>query len=102
MESRTPTPQVAREFADMVVAYAKQETVTPLKSLGRSLAFGIAGACCVALGSLFALMAVLRVLQTETGTALDGNWSFVPYLAVVVVAGVGVAIAASRITKEMK
>lgn len=102
MESRTPTPQVARELADMVVTYAKQETVVPLKSLGRTLAFGVAGAISIAAGTLFLLMSLLRFLQTETGSSLHGNWTFVPYLAVVLAAIVGIAIAASRIPKGLK
>ena len=102
MESRTPTPQVARELADMVVTYAKQETVVPLKSLGRTLAYGIAGAVSVAAGTLFLMMALLRVLQTETGSTFHGNWTFVPYLAVVLAAVAGIALAASRIPKGLK
>lgn len=102
MESRTPTPQVARELADMVVTYAKQETVVPLKSLGRTLAFGVAGAVSIAAGTLFLLMSLLRFLQTETGSSLRGTWTFVPYLAVVLAAIVGIAIAASRIPKGLK
>ncbi|MGB2756139.1 MAG: hypothetical protein WBD02_00565 [Acidimicrobiia bacterium] len=102
MESRTPTPQVARELADMVVTYAKQETVVPLKKLGRGLAFGIPGAICIAGGTLFLLMALLRGLQTETGTSLRGTWSFVPYLAVVLASAIGIIFAATRISKDVK
>ena len=49
-------------------------------------------------GILLILLGVLRLLQTETGTALNGDWSWVPY-AVVVVLGIAViAVAAWRIT----
>ncbi len=58
---------------------------------------GIAGSFFLAFGLLLILLGVLRLLQTETGTALDGDWSWVPY-AVVVVLGVAViAVAALRI-----
>ena len=44
------------------------------------------------------LIGILRLLQTETGSALAGDWSWVPY-AVVVVLGIGViGVAAWRIT----
>ena len=59
---------------------------------------GIAGSFFLAFGILLILLGVLRLLQTETGTALTGDWSWVPY-AVVVVLGIAViAVAAWRIT----
>jgi hypothetical protein len=82
----------------LTVDYLKQETITPLKGLGRFLYMGIAGSFFLAFGFLMILIGILRLLQTETGTALYGNWSWVPY-AVVVVLGVGVIlIAVWRIT----
>jgi hypothetical protein len=58
---------------------------------------GIAGSFFLAFGLLLILLGVLRLLQTETGTALNGDWSWVPY-AVVVVLGVAViGVAALRI-----
>ena len=58
---------------------------------------GIAGSFFLAFGLLLILLGVLRLLQTETGTALDRDWSWVPY-AVTVVLGVAViAVAALRI-----
>ena len=59
---------------------------------------GIAGSFFLAFGILLILIGVLRLLQTETGTALTGDWSWVPY-AVVVVLGIAViGVAAWRIT----
>ncbi len=82
----------------LTVDYLKQETVDPLRGLGRFLYMGIAGAFFLAFGILLILLGILRLLQTETGTALTGNWSWVPY-AVVVVLGLGIiAIAVWRIT----
>ena len=81
----------------LTVDYLKQEVVDPLKGLGRFLYMGIAGSFFLAFGILLILLGVLRLLQTETGTALEGDWSWVPY-AVVVVLGVAViAVAALRI-----
>jgi len=82
----------------LTVDYLKQETIEPLKGLGRFLYMGIAGSFCLAFGILLVLLGVLRLLQTETGSALKGDWSWVPY-AVVVVLGIAViGVAAWRIT----
>src|SRR5580698_11673568 len=81
----------------LTVDYVKQETIDPLRGLGRFLYMGIAGAFFLAFGILLILLGILRLLQTETGTALHGDWLWVPY-AVLVVLGVGViAVAAVRI-----
>jgi hypothetical protein len=87
------------ELKDLVVGYAKQETVDPLRQLGRFLAFGLAGALLLSLGGVFLVVGILRVLQTQTGSAFDGNWSFVPYLITLAVAGLIVGIAASVILR---
>jgi hypothetical protein len=82
----------------LTVDYLKQETVEPLRGLGRFLYMGIAGSFFMAGGLLLILIGVLRLLQTETGTALTGDWSWVPY-AVVVVLGIAVmGVAVWRIT----
>ena len=82
----------------LTVDYLKQETVQPLRGLGRFLYMGIAGSFFLAFGILLILLGVLRLLQTETGTALTGDWSWVPY-AVVVVLGIAViGVAVWRIT----
>ncbi len=81
----------------LTVDYLKQETLEPLKGLGRFLRYGIAGSLCLAFGILMLLVGVLRLLQEETGTSLRGSWSWVPYLSVTVL-GLGViGVAAWRI-----
>lgn len=86
------------EVVDLVRDYAKQETLGPLKGAGRWLALGAAGAVLLGLGSVFVLIGVLRLLQTET-SAFDGGWSWVPYLIVLVAAAIVAAIALSRVKK---
>jgi hypothetical protein len=82
----------------LTVDYLRQETVEPLRGLGRFLYMGIAGSFFMAGGLLLILIGVLRLLQTETGSALIGDWSWVPY-AVVVVLGIAVmGVAVWRIT----
>jgi hypothetical protein len=81
----------------LTVDYLKQEVLDPLRGLGRFLYMGIAGSFFLAFGLLLILLGVLRLLQTETGTALTGDWSWVPY-AVVVVLGIAIiGVAALRI-----
>jgi hypothetical protein len=87
------------EFVSLVVAYAKQETLDPIKSLGRFIAFGIVGALLLALGGGLLALAAIRLIQAETGRHLHGSLTWVSYFGGVVVAGVGAAWAVSRISK---
>ena len=75
--------QTIRELRVLVVEYAKQETLEPLKGLGRYVAWGIAGALLLGTGVVFLAIGALRALQDETYPHLTGNWSWVPYAIVV-------------------
>jgi hypothetical protein len=82
----------AQEIQRMLVDYAKQETVDPLKTLGKYLAFGIAGALMVFLGVFFLGLATLRLVQT-VDTFKGASWaSTVPYLLAVLVLSIAMAI----------
>lgn len=89
----------AQDVWALVLAYLKQETLEPIRGLGRFVALGFIGAVALGIGTVLLVLAGLRALQTETGERLTGSWSWAPYavtlLACVVVAG----IAASRIGK---
>ncbi|MBW3614238.1 MAG: phage holin family protein [Actinobacteria bacterium] len=95
LESSKPKglPTLAVEFKDLVVTYAKQETIEPIKSLGRFIGWGVAGAMVLANGLILLVLALLRALQTETGDAFDGNLSFAPYLVTVVVCAIVLVMA---------
>ena len=80
-------PEVATELWALTKDYARQETVDPLKGVGRYLGYGVAGALLGGVGVILLMLAGLRALQTETGDAFDGNLSWLPYLIVLVVAG---------------
>tara|TARA_Y100000588_G_C13374833_1_gene552272 strand:- start:12 stop:335 length:324 start_codon:yes stop_codon:yes gene_type:complete len=67
------------EVVSTLRAYVKQETVEPLKGLGRYLAFGLAGTTIFGIGGLFLVLATVRILQTTINT-FQGNLSFLPYL----------------------
>ena len=81
----------------LVIDYVKQETVEPVKALGRFVAYGLAGSFLISVGLVLLLVALLRALQTET-TAFSGNLSWLPYLIVIAVALALAALAAWRIT----
>jgi uncharacterized integral membrane protein len=76
----------ATELWDLVRAYAVQETVEPIKGLGKYAAFGIAGAVSLSLGLVLLLLGALRALQTATGDTFEGSWSWAPYLIVLLLA----------------
>jgi hypothetical protein len=93
-------PEIATDLWGLTKDYARQETVEPLKGVGRYLGYGAAGALLLGIGVILLMLAGLRALQTETGDALDGNLSWLPYLIVLVVASALVAWAVSRISKK--
>jgi uncharacterized membrane protein YidH (DUF202 family) len=84
-------PVLTRELVDLVVDYAKQETVDPLKRLGKTVVFGVLGALLIGVGVTFLALSGLRALQTETD-AFDGNLSWAPYLIVTVALAVGAVL----------
>jgi hypothetical protein len=90
------------ELLGLVIAYAKQETVLPLKNLGRYVGFGLAGSILLAAGGAFLTLTAVRLVQSETGPHLHGNLTWVPYLGGILVAAVGAAWAATRIGRDLK
>lgn len=93
-------PNMATELWDLVRAYAKQETIEPIKGLGRFVAFGVAGSLLLGVGVVLLVLAVLRALQTETATVFDGNWSFAPYLLTLVVCAAVIGAAVSALGRK--
>jgi hypothetical protein len=105
-ESKRADPrEEGSELIDLLRRYLIQETVTPLKTVGRTLLFGSAAAVLLGIGAVLLLLGVLRVLQTETGSAFAGTWSWVPYpitaiLGLVVVGGSGFGLLRTRKSSE--
>lgn len=93
-------PQVASELWEMATSYAKQETIDPLKGLGRFLGYGVGGAIALGVGVVLLLLAGLRALQTETGSTFTGSLTWAPYLIAVLVGSVLIGLALLRVTKR--
>jgi hypothetical protein len=92
------------ELKTLVIGYAKQETVDPLKTLGRYLGFGIAGSVLVGSGIVLLLLALLRGLQevpalNDPSLTGDSRWSWTPYA---ITALVGLVIAGLFLVKLYK
>jgi hypothetical protein len=93
--------ETIRDLWNLLVSYAKQETIDPLRNLGRYFAFGLGGMALITLGAFFIGLAVLRALQSMTGDAFSGFWSWVPYLVVVLGFTGVIAFVLSRIQREL-
>ncbi len=103
MPESKPPDSIPSQVSDPIAttkAHAIQETIGPLKGVGRFVAFGIAGATVGGLGLMLLLLAGLRALQTETDTTFTGNLSWIPYLIVLVVVLAILGFVASRIGKH--
>jgi len=87
------------DIVETVRAYVMQETVDPLRGVGRFIGFGLLGAVFIALGTGLLLLSLLRFLQTREVHAFHGTWSFVPYLITLVPCVAFIALAISRIGK---
>ena len=88
--------EILQELFELLKAYAKQETLDPLKSLGRYVAWGGVGALLLAIGIFFLALSGLRALQSQT-TTFSSTWSWVPYFAVTFVLALVIAVAVWRI-----
>jgi hypothetical protein len=88
-------PQVLSELWEMLVSYAKQETVEPLKGLFRFIGVGVAAMLLLGVGVLLMSISVLRLLQTKEpfGWQLSGSLNFIPYVVSLLVLGVLIGLA---------
>lgn len=89
--SRGPKETV-EELKDLVVGYARQETLDPLKRLGAWVGYGIGGALLVSIGLVVMAVGGLRALQSQTGETFTGSLTWVPYAitagGLIIVAGI--------------
>jgi cytochrome c biogenesis protein CcdA len=73
------------EVIDYIRAYAEQETVGPLKGVGRWVGYGAAAAFTMGLGLVLVLFGLLRALQYEFDRLSTGSLSWLAYVVTLVV-----------------
>ena len=86
------------ELYEMVRDYVKQETLDPLRGVGRWLAWGIVGAIALLFGAVVGLIGLLRLLQAEVFNQPNG-FTWVPYMIIVGVAVVMIWLSRTRIQR---
>ncbi len=91
----------AKELQGLLVDYAKQETVDPLRSLGKFLGLGLAGAVLAGLGAIFLGLGTLRLLQSLI-TDAGGSWSLIPYGVAILVLAAIIGIVATLLRSALK
>ena len=91
-----------RELWELVITYLKQETIEPIKGLGRYVGYGLAGSLAIGLASILLLLGFLRLLQERTGELFAGRLHFVPYLVVLIGCGavIGLSLKAMSVDKR--
>jgi hypothetical protein len=84
------------ELRDLAIRYVKEETIKPLKDLGRFMVWGALGSVFVGFGAVLLLLGSLRYLQWQF-PVLDGSLSWLPYVIVAVMALAVMALTAWRV-----
>jgi len=99
----TPNPlDGVQEIRELVVGYARQETVEPLKRLGGYLKWGLPGAFFIFLGSMFLAVGTLRFGQSIE-TFEGSSWaSLAPYGLSILVLLIIATVLALRLSRAKK
>lgn len=92
--------ETIQELRELLVAYARQETVEPLGKLKQYLGYGIPGAFLVTLGVYLVFMGIVRLVQHWDATA-SGYASLVPYAAGLIFLGVVAVICGLKARQSM-
>jgi len=88
------------ELRDLAIQYVKEETIKPIKDLGRFMLWGTVGSIFVGFGAVLLLFGSLRYLQWQF-PVLDGSLSWLPYVIVAVLALIVMALTAWRVVSGM-
>jgi hypothetical protein len=95
-------PGEVGEVIELVKTYVRQETVGPLKGIGRKIGLGVAGAMLIGLGLFFLAIGLLRLIQDHVDRLARGSLSWVAYAIVLVFAAIVTVIALMRVKKIEK
>jgi hypothetical protein len=99
-QSQKSFQDTIRELWELLKAYARQETVGPLKHLGRRIGLGIAGSVLFSIGWLLLVLGLVRFLQTHT-LPLVGDWfrlhNWAPYLIAMALLALAIAGALRKV-----
>ncbi len=90
------------EVVDLLKTYVKQETIGPLKGIGKKIGLGVAGAFLLGLGLLFLSLGLLRLIQDKLPRLASGSLSWLSYFVVIIFCAVVSVIALMRIKKIEK
>jgi hypothetical protein len=86
------------ELCKMVRDYVKQETLDPLRGVGRWLAWGIVGAISLLFGAVVGLIGLLRLLQAVVFDQPNG-FTWAPYMIVAGFALIFIWLSLTRIQR---
>ncbi len=98
MAGRAPPPPVASSSTWSWTTPSRRPSGLS-RGLGRFVALGVSGSIALSIGTLLLLLALLRALQTETGSTFQGNLSWLPYVITAGAALVVLGLSVWRITK---
>lgn len=84
------------EIRSIAVRYVKDETLQPVKEMGRFAAYGALGSLFIGFGTVLMLLGALRYLQWQF-RVLDGSLSWIPYLIVAALAAIVIVLTGWRI-----
>jgi hypothetical protein len=87
------------EVIEYVRDYALQETVEPLKGVGRWIGVGAGAAASLGLGLFLLMLGLLRLIQSEWEGIAEGGTSWIPYAIVLIVTALLILVTMLRINK---
>lgn len=88
-----------RDVVDLVIAYAKQETIEPLRGAGRWILWGLTSMVFICAGVLLLVLGALRLSQDLLGSSFATSWSWVSYLISMCACALVVVVALRQIKK---
>ena len=86
------------ELYDLVVNYARQQTIDPIRGIGRWLIFGLIAAVLMSIGLVLGMLGVLRLIQI-TAIGESNGWSWMGYFITIIACIAVCWLAVSRIRR---